>query len=116
MLSECKVSTIVEAANGHDAVRPMLKGWNKIVRLSLDRQTCDIVMSGGRAALRTAPEGEADLSFALSDKTLDALLAGEVTPLAAKMAGKIRSSGSIVDILRFASILSAAVKAIKSAS
>jgi len=115
MQSEGKVSTIVEAANGN-AVRPMLRGWDKVVRLSLDRDTCDIVMSGGRAALRTAPEGKPDLSFTLSDKTLEALLAGEVTPLAAKMAGRIRSSGSIVDILRFASILSAAVKAIKSTS
>jgi putative sterol carrier protein len=115
MLSERKVSKIVEASNGHDAVRALLKGWDRVVRLSLDRDTCDIVLRDGQAELRTVPERKFDLSFALSDETLDALLDGKVTPIGAKLAGKIRSSGSIVDVLRFAAILSAAVKAIRSA-
>ncbi len=109
-----KLSALIDAANQSDSVRPMLRGFDRTVRLSLDQEACDIVTSGGRAALRP-PEGKPDLSFTLSHDTLDALLAGRVTPLAAKMSGKIRSSGSIVDVLRFASILSAAVKAISRA-
>lgn len=116
MASEHRLSAVVDAVNQSDSVRPMLRGFDRVVRLSLDQEACDIVMSAGRATLRTAPEGKPDLSFTLSGETLDALLAGRVTPLAAKMAGKIRSSGSIVDVLRFASILSAAVKAMPRAS
>lgn len=115
MVPEHKLSALIDAANQSESVRPMLRGFDRVVRLSLDQEACDIVTSGGRATLRTSPDGAPDLSFTLSHDTLDALLAGRVTPLAAKMSGKIRSSGSIVDVLRFASILSAAVKAISRA-
>ena len=111
-----KVLRIVETANTSEKVRRMMKGWNRTVRISIDNTTHEITIAEGQATLRTNPLGKADLSFTFNEETFDALMAEKITPFAAKIQGKIKSSGNIMDILRFASILSASIKQLRSSA
>lgn len=86
-------------------------------KLNLDKEgENEITIADGQATLRTDSLGKADLSFTLNEETFDAIMAEKITPLAAKIQGKIKSSGNIMDILRFASILSASVKQLRSSA
>jgi putative sterol carrier protein len=109
---ETKLRLILQTANDTPAVRTMMTGWHRNVSLSVDTNTYAIALADGRAILQDVAQARPDLSFTLSEQTLDELMQGMTTPLAAKLAGKISSSGSILDILRFAAILTAAVNAL----
>lgn len=103
------VEAIVGAANADPAIARTLLEWDRTIKLTVGSQTGFIVVEGGKA--RMAPHAASpDISFQLSEETLDSLLAGRITPLMAKLRGLIRSSGSTMDILRFARILSACAK------
>ena len=105
-----KVGLLVEAANRSDSVGRMLRGWDRCVGLAIGPDRIHLLIDGGRASL-APPAGEASPFFDLDEGTLDRLMAGTLTPLDAKMQGLIRTSGSLIDVLRFAAILSASVKA-----
>ena len=104
-----KVGLLVEAANRSDAVGRMLRGWDRCVGLAIGPDRFHLRIDGGRASLGPA-DGDASPAFDLDEGTLDRLMAGTLTPLDAKMQGLIRTSGSLIDVLRFASILSASVR------
>lgn len=103
------VQSIVEAANADPFIARMLVDWDRTIMLSVGGQTGFITVQGGKARM-TPPSSHPDISFQLSEDTLDALLSGRISPLMAKLRGQIKSSGSTVDILRFARILSACAK------
>jgi hypothetical protein len=105
-----KVALLVEAANRSDSVGRMLRGWDRYVGLWIGPDRIHLQIEGGRASLGAPLAGEVGLSFELDESTLDRLMGGALTPLEAKMQGLIRTSGSLFDVLRFASILSASVK------
>ena len=104
-----KLAAIVGAANESPVVTRMMHGWDRKVALSIDGQSYVIVSEGGRASLTEGTLEAANLHFSLSENTLALLMARQLTPLMGKMKGLIQSSGSIVDILRFSSLLSASV-------
>ena len=105
-----KLARIIDIANATDNVRRMMAGWNRTVALFLGDQVYHICIADGQAAILGEGNGQPALSFTLNEETLDALMAQHLTPLAAKLQGKIGSGGNIIDILRFASILSTAIK------
>jgi hypothetical protein len=105
-----KLTRIADTANSTDGVRRMMTGWNRTIAVVLDGEVYEFEIRDGQATLHTDNLGQATLSFTLAERTLDELLADRITPLAAKLQGKIKSEGNIIDILRFASILSASVK------
>lgn len=104
-----KVQIIVDAANSSAAVRPMMRNWDKLIGLSFDLTNVQICFAGGKASLNQYNANE-DIFFTLKETTLDRLLRREITPLMAKMQGLIHSSGNIIDILRFSSILTTSIK------
>lgn len=104
-----KVQIIVDTANSSEAVRAMMRNWDKLIRLSFDQTNVQICIAGGKASLNQHNANE-DISFTLKEMTLDRLMRKEITPLMAKMQGLIHSSGNIIDILRFASILTTSIK------
>jgi hypothetical protein len=104
------LAAIVSAANESPAVRRMMAGWNRKVALTIDGFPFTILALDGRASLVEAAVESATPSFTLSLDTLELLRDRRITPLMAKMKGLIHSTGSIVDILRFSSLLSASVQ------
>lgn len=110
MAVTAKLLQIVETANTSETICRMMCGWNRIVHLSFDAAAHEIIITDGRATLRTEVSGKAELLFILDEKTLDDLLSQRMSPLTAKMQGRIKSSGNIIDILRFASILTTSIK------
>jgi hypothetical protein len=105
------VHSIVQAANGDASVLRMLHGWDRKVALIIGSTTVGVVFNAGTAAVvQLAPE-DANISFRLSEDTLELLATRRLTPLMGKMKGLIHSSGNTVDRLRFASILTASIRA-----
>jgi putative sterol carrier protein len=104
-----KLQVIVDAANASEAVRAMMRDWDRVVGLLLDQTNAKICITGGQASVDQYNSRE-DIVFALQERTLDRLMGREITPLMAKMQGLIHSSGNIIDILRFAAILTASLK------
>jgi hypothetical protein len=101
-----KIAPLVTAANEAMPIAWMLRGWDRTVVIAVDGHPAVIVTSGGQARVAETT-GRADLRFSLTEKTLDLLIAGRLSPLTAKLTGRLDSAGSLPDILRFASIFTA---------
>ena len=110
-----KVGTLVEAANLSPSVSRMLRGWDRHVGLTIGPSRLCLSISGGLASLVEPTNDGSGPAFELEEATLDRLVAGAITPLEAKLQGLIRTSGSLIDVLRFAAILSASIRAARAA-
>ena len=111
----CKVGVLVTAANASATVSRMLRGWDRCVGLAIGPSRVHLLIEGGLASIGDPPAVGASPAFELDEGTLDRLMNGALTPLDAKLHGLIRTSGSPFDILRFAAILSASIRAARSA-
>ena len=106
-----KVSSIVAVANRSPSIARMLPGWDRSFALTVDGRKLGIITSAGVATvLPTAPDRE-HVWFGLSERTLDLMIAGRLSPIGAKLTGRLRSSGNLLDIVRFATIFTACLEA-----
>lgn len=105
-----KVASIVEVANRHPPITRMLQGWDRSFSLTVDGEEIGIVSSGGIATVRANAPRNGAVWFGLTGQTLDLLIAGRLSPLTAKLTGRLHSAGSTADILRFAYIFSACLQ------
>ena len=105
-----KVSSVVAVANRTPAIARMLPGWDRSFALTVDSRKLGIVTTKGVAlVLPDAPASE-HVWFGMSERTLDLMIAGRLSPVSAKLTGRLRSTGGLVDILRFASIFTACLQ------
>ncbi len=105
-----KVASLVEIANRHPPIARMLRGWDRTFSLTVDGEEISIVSSGGKATVRANAPREGTVWFGLTEKTLDMLIAGRLSPVTAKLTGRLQSAGRTSDILRFAFIFSACLQ------
>lgn len=101
------LTQIVEAANHTPRVRGILHNWDRVIRLSVDGQQYAIIATTQRLSLQKGPTDPTDLGFDLDAHTLESLVLRQTTPVLAKSSGKIKTTGVLTDILKFASILTA---------
>jgi putative sterol carrier protein len=102
------ITELVSHMNSREHLLKLLHGWNKTVLLTVDDKPFALhcTEDGVRLALAEAP---ADIGFTMDRPTLLQIAREEITPLAAKVSGRIASTGSLIQILRFAGILSTTV-------
>ena len=105
-----KVVSLVEIANRHPPIARMLRGWDRTFSLTVDGEEISIVSSGGKATVRTNAPRNGTVWFGLTEQTLDMLITGRLSPVTAKLTGRLQSAGRTSDILRFAFIFSACLQ------
>ena len=105
-----KVLPLVEIANSVPAISWMLRGWDGSFALNVDGEHIFIVSSAGQAKVLSSPPPKTAVSFGLTERTLDLLIAGKLSPLTAKLSGRLSSTGPTAEILRFAAIFTACLK------
>ncbi len=105
-----QIQAIIDAGKASAQVGRMLRGWNRNVGLTVGESVFSVQVADGNAVVCDSCALPPDISFRLSEETLDLLARRQITPLAGKLSGLIHTSGNIVDILRFASVLSASVQ------
>ena len=105
-----KVTSIVDIANRTPSIARQLQGWDRVFVITVDGQHVSIATSGGSARVQASASRQGQVWFGLSERTLDLLIAGRLSPLTAKLSGRLNSDGSITDILRFANIFSACLR------
>jgi len=108
---ETTVEQIASTANKVPEMQAMLKGWDRIVALEIDEATYALISEAQEVRVQKGPVENADLSFKMAAETLEAIVTGQTTPLAAKLGGKIASTGRLTDILKFVSLLKMALDA-----
>ena len=108
-----QVDALMNVANRTPSIVRAVSGWDRTIALVVDGEKFAIGIKAGQATLGPAP-AQPDVVFQLSRDTLDRLLSGRLSPMAAKLMGRIQSSGSLSDILQFSNVLTASVKASRS--
>ncbi len=111
-----KVSSVVAVANRTPSIAQMLPGWDRSFALTVDGCKLGIVTAKGVAGVLPDPPAKEHVWFGLSERTLDLIIAGRLSPIGAKLTGRLRSSGGLVDIIRFATIFSACLERQRSAA
>jgi putative sterol carrier protein len=103
---------LAKLLNGNERLLKLVQGWRRRVLFVIDAERYLIELSDRRADVRRDPEEDvaADISFTMDHATLMQIIREEITPITAKMTGRITSTGSLIEILRFVSILSSTVK------
>jgi putative sterol carrier protein len=103
---------LAKLLNGNERLLKLVQGWRRRVLFVIDAERYLIELSDRRADVRRDPAGgaAADISFTMDHATLMQIIREEVTPITAKMTGRITSTGSLLEILRFVSILSSTIK------
>jgi putative sterol carrier protein len=106
------ISDLVELLNSDDRLLKLAKGWRKKVLFVVDGERYLIEPGDRGMEVRSdvEPEVQTDISFTMDHATLIQIVREEIAPIAAKMAGRIQSTGSLIDILKFVTILSNTVK------
>ncbi len=107
---EQEISALVEIANHTRSISFLLAGWDRLYVLRVGDYEIGIESAGGRASLITGPLRRGDVLFGLSERTLDLLISGQLSPFTARLSGRLQSEGPVVDILRFASIFTACLQ------
>ena len=102
------VTAIVADANRRPALKLMAFAWNRTVGLDVEGDWVRIEIRAGRGVVRPGP-GPHHIAFSISRDTLNQMAAGTLTPLAARLAGRVQWSGPLADVVRFAGILTAAL-------
>lgn len=105
-----KVFPLVEIANRDLAIAWMLRGWDGSFALNVDGEYVFIVASGGQAKVLSKPPQTVGVRFTLTERTLDLLIAGRLSPLIAKLSGRLGSTGPTAEILRFAAVFTACLQ------
>ena len=105
-----KVRSVVAIANRTPSIAQQLRGWERTFLLAIEDERIVIDTSAGFASVDAKLPRAEDVSFAMSERTLDLLIAGRLSPLTAKLTGRLRSSGNLPDILRFASVFTACLR------
>ena len=105
-----KVSSVVAVANRTPAIARMLPGWDRSFALTIDGLKLGIVTANGEAVVISDAPSRENVWFGMSECTLDLMIAGRLSPVGAKLTGRLRSSGSLVDIIRFANIFTACLQ------
>lgn len=113
MVGLTEVNAVIDAANATETVNRMMRGWDRTIALNIGVSPFWIRVSAGKATLLESAPAKTDISFTLKQETLALLMSQEITPLGAKLKGLVQSSGNVMDILRFSSILSSSIKEIK---
>lgn len=90
----------------------LVNGWRGNVLFVIDGERYLIEINGSRVEVRRDVEADArtDISFTMDHETLMQIVREEIAPITAKMTGRIASTGSLIEILRFVSILSNTIK------
>ncbi len=109
-----KVFPLVEIANSVPPISFMLRGRDRSFGLNVDGEQLFIVTTGGYAqVLLSSPPQRPQVSFGLTEQTLDLLIAGRISPLTAKLTGRLNSTGPTADILLFAAVVTACLKRLR---
>ncbi len=93
-------------ANRNPAIARMLPGWDRSFALTVDGRKLGIVTANGVVVVPAGVPARGHVWFGLSERTLHLMMAGRLSPLSAKLTGRLRSSGNLADIIRFAIIFS----------
>ena len=107
---EQEISALVEVANRRRSISFLLTGWDRLFVLRVGDYEIGIESSGGRARVVVPPPRQGDVWFGLSERTLDLLISGRLSPFTARVSGRLQSKGPVADILRFASVFTACVR------
>lgn len=110
MDTENALKSIVTTVNITPKLRDKLEGWNKIILIKIDAETYLIRTKTGIVSLERGFTEIADVVFEMGIETFEKIMCGNITPVEAKMKGKLKSTGRLTDILRFVSVLSSAIK------
>jgi putative sterol carrier protein len=106
------MTDLVELLNGDDQLLKLVNGWHRTVLFVIDGERYLIETGERQVELRRdiGAEARADLSFAMDRTTLLQIVREETAPITAKMTGRINSTGSLIEILKFVSVLSKTIR------
>lgn len=103
---------LVALLNRDQRLLNLVGGWRRRVLFDIDGERYLIETSDSRVELGrdVAADAAADISFTMDSATLMQIIREEIAPITAKMTGRIASTGSLIEILKFVSILSKTIK------
>ena len=106
------MSDLVQRLNGDEHLLKLVNGWRRRVLFVIDGERYLIETSDSQVDVRRDVDADAsaDISFTMDHATLMQIIREEIAPITAKMTGRITSTGSLMEILRFVSILSKTIK------
>lgn len=104
------ISELVNLLNDTEGLRRPVRGWHRRVLFLVDDEPLLLILGGDRVEIRAERPAEADIVFTMDSQTLRQIVDEKITPLKAKTDGKIQSTGKLMDILKFVSVLSNTIR------
>lgn len=110
MDNENALKSIVKTINITPKLKNMLEGWDKIILFKIETETYLIKTKMGIGSIERGFTEIADVVIDMDIETFEEIVKGDITPIKAKMKGKLKSTGHLTDILRLAFIWNNALK------
>ncbi|MFX0207379.1 MAG: SCP2 sterol-binding domain-containing protein [Candidatus Hodarchaeota archaeon] len=79
-------------------------GWNKIIQMNIEDENFHIIVQDQKAELNNGKAEKPDLTITMELDDLIAINSGQLNPTTAFMSGKIKSTGEMSDLMKFASL------------
>lgn len=110
-----RIKALVATMNDTSKLKRMIGDWHKTIILIIGEETCVIRTAHDMVALERGVDDNPDMVFEMSVSTFRDIVSDNISPLTAKMQGALKSQGNLVDILKFVSVLSKAIRTQKTA-
>lgn len=94
------LNDIVMAINTNQKNKKSIAKWNKKLLIKIDSIDYTIKVENGEAELETGRPQKVDVSLEMTNEIFERMANREITPLKAKLSGDLKTSGSMIDILK----------------
>ncbi len=91
---------IVMAINTNNRNKKSITKWNKKLFIKIDTSDYTIKVENGEAQLEKGRPQNPDVSLEMTTDVFERMVNKEITPFKAKLNGELKTSGSIIDILK----------------
>jgi|GEM_PF-3256311 len=100
---------IVMAINTNKRNKKSIAKWNKKLFIKIDSSDYTIKVENGEAELETGRPQKADISLEMTTEVFERMANKEITPFKAKLNGDLKTSGSMIDILKLGDLWRSAI-------
>lgn len=103
------LAEIVSTINTNENNTKSIVKWNKKIFIKIDSTDFTVKIENGAAGLELGKPQNADMSLEMTGEVFEKMAKKEITPLEAKLKGELKTSGSIIDILKLGSLWNSAI-------
>lgn len=92
--------TLKDIVTAMNTNKKSIAKWNKKLFIKIDSSDYIIKVENGEAELEIGRIPNADISLEMTTETFERMANKELTPLKAKLSGDLKTSGSMIDLLK----------------